>query len=67
MDCLAQESHSRFLDTDQEEESSAGIATGYRLDGRVGSRFLCSPRRQDRLYSPPSLLSSGKRSKAAGE
>jgi hypothetical protein len=48
--------------------SSVGIATGYRLDGRgVGvrfpgeARFFSSPRRPDRLWGPPSLLSNGYR------
>jgi hypothetical protein len=43
----------------------AGIATGYGLDDRgvgvgvpVGSRILSSPRRPDRLWGPPSLLSN---------
>jgi hypothetical protein len=46
--------------------SSVGTATDYRLDGRVvevrvpvGSRILCSPRHQDRLWSPRNLLSNG--------
>jgi hypothetical protein len=45
-----------------------GIATGYGLDDRrvgirvpVGSRIFSSPRRQDRLWGPPSHLSSGYR------
>jgi hypothetical protein len=47
------------------EGSSVGIATGYGLDVRgvgvrvtVGARMLSSPRRPDRLWGPPSLLSS---------
>jgi hypothetical protein len=46
--------------------SSVGIATGYGLDGRgvrvrvpVGSRIFTSSCLSDRLWSPPSLLSSG--------
>jgi hypothetical protein len=49
-------------------DSAIGIATGYGLDGRgvevrvpVEERFFSSPRRPDRLWSPPSLLSSGYR------
>jgi hypothetical protein len=49
-------------------DSSVGIATGYRLDDRevgvrvpVGSRIFFSPRRPDRLWGPPSLLSNGYR------
>jgi hypothetical protein len=47
-------------------DSAVGMATGYRLDGRgfgfralVGSRIFSSPRRPDRLWGPPSLLSNG--------
>jgi hypothetical protein len=46
--------------------SVVGTATGYGLDDRgvgvrvpVGSRILTSPYRPDRLWGPPSLLSSG--------
>jgi hypothetical protein len=49
-------------------ESAVGIATGYGLgDGGVGvrvpvgSRILSSSRRPERLWGPPSLLSSGYR------
>jgi hypothetical protein len=45
-----------------------GIATGYWLDDRgggirvpVGLRIFSSPRRPDRLWGPPSLLSHGYR------
>jgi hypothetical protein len=45
-----------------------GIATGYGLDDRdvgvrvpVGSRIFPSPRRPDRLWGPPNLLSNGYR------
>jgi hypothetical protein len=45
-----------------------GIATGYGLDGRgvgvrvpAGSTIFSSPRRPDRLWGPPSLLSNGYR------
>jgi hypothetical protein len=44
--------------------SSVGIATDYGLDGfrvPVGSRNFSSPRRPDRFWGPPSLLSSGYR------
>jgi hypothetical protein len=47
-------------------DSSVGIATGYGLDDRgfgvrvpVVSRIFSSPRRSDRVWGPPSLLSSG--------
>jgi hypothetical protein len=46
--------------------SVVGVATGYRLDERgigvqvpVGSRIFFSPRRPDRLWGPPNILSSG--------
>jgi hypothetical protein len=45
-------------------DSVVGIATGYRLDRRVGvrvlvgSRIFSPPRRPDRLWGPPSLLSN---------
>jgi hypothetical protein len=46
-------------------ESAVGTATRYGLDGRgigvwvqVGSKILSSPRRPDRLWGPPSLLSN---------
>jgi hypothetical protein len=45
-----------------------GIATGYGLEGRgvrfrvpVGARNFSSPRRPDRFWGPPSLLSNGYR------
>jgi hypothetical protein len=44
----------------------AGIAIGYGLDDRevgvrvpVGSRIVSSPRRPNRLWGPPNLLSNG--------
>jgi hypothetical protein len=47
-------------------DSSVGIATGYGLDDRgvgvrvpVRSRIFFSPRRPDRLWGPPNLLSNG--------
>jgi hypothetical protein len=47
-------------------DSSVGIVTGYGLDDRgigvrvpVGSRIFSTPRRPDRLWGPPSLLSKG--------
>jgi hypothetical protein len=47
-------------------DNVVGVATGYGLDDRgdgvrvpVGSRILFSPRRPDRLWGPPSLLSNG--------
>jgi hypothetical protein len=46
-------------------DSSVGIATGYGLDDRgvgvrvqVGARIFTSPRRPDRLWGPPNLLSN---------
>jgi hypothetical protein len=53
----------------QESRNSAvDIATGYGLDDRgvrvrvpMGSRNLSSPRRPDRFWGPPSLLSNGYR------
>jgi hypothetical protein len=47
-------------------DSAVGIATGYGLDDRrvgvrvpVGVRCFLSPRRRDRFWGPPSLLSNG--------
>jgi hypothetical protein len=47
-------------------DSVVGIPTGYGLDDRgvgvrvpVGSRIFSSPRRPDRLWGPPNLLSKG--------
>jgi hypothetical protein len=47
-------------------DSIVGIETGYRLDDQrvgvrvpVGSRIFSSPRRPDRFWSPPNLLSNG--------
>jgi hypothetical protein len=49
-------------------DSVVGIATGYGLLDRgvgfrvlVGSRIFSSPRRPDRLWGPPSLISNGYR------
>jgi hypothetical protein len=49
-------------------ESAVGIATGYGLDDQgvgvrvpLGSRIFSSPRRPDRLWGPPNLLSNGYR------
>jgi hypothetical protein len=49
-------------------DSVVGIAAGYGLNDRgvgvrvpVGSRIFSSPRRPDRLWGPPSLLSNGYR------
>jgi hypothetical protein len=46
-------------------DSAVGMATGYGLDYRgvgvrvpVGARIFSSPRRPDRLWGPPSLLSN---------
>jgi hypothetical protein len=56
-----------------EVHSAVGIATVYGLDNRwvgvrvpVGSRIFSSPRRPDRIWGPPSLLSNGYGGKAAG-
>jgi hypothetical protein len=50
------------------QDGAVGIATDYGLDDRgirvrapVGSRIFSSPRRPDRLWGPPSLLSNGYR------
>ena len=49
-------------------DSVVGIATGYGMDDRgvgvrvpVESRIFSSPRRPDRLWGPPNLLSNGYR------
>jgi hypothetical protein len=49
-------------------DSSVGIATGYKLDGRgegvripVRAGFFSFPRCPDRLWGPPNLLSNGYR------
>jgi hypothetical protein len=60
--------NSKYLPSLMEgRDSSVGIATGYKLEGRavgvrvpVGARFFTSPRRPDRLWGPP-LLSNGYR------
>jgi hypothetical protein len=48
------------------QDSTVGIATGYRLDDQrvrvqvpVGSRIFSSPSHPDRFWGPPSLLSNG--------
>jgi hypothetical protein len=68
----------RIICTKRSRDSAVGIATGYGLGGRgIGVRvpgrvrFLSSPRRPDRFWGLPSLLSNGHRgllprSKAAG-
>jgi hypothetical protein len=47
-------------------DGAVGILTGYGLDAReigvkvpVGSRIFSSPRRPDRIWGPPNLLSNG--------
>jgi hypothetical protein len=59
-------------------DNTVGITAGYGLAGRgvgvrvqVGARFFTFPRRPDRMWGPPDLLSNGYRcsfpgSKAAG-
>jgi hypothetical protein len=49
-------------------DSVVGIATGYGLDDRrvgvrvpLGSTIFSSPRRPDRLWGPPKLISNGYR------
>jgi hypothetical protein len=49
-------------------DSAIGISTGYGLDGRgvgvrvpVGARFFAPPRRPDRFWGQPSVLSNGHR------
>jgi hypothetical protein len=49
-------------------DCAVGIATGYGLDDKgvgvrvpVGARFFSSPRRPDRLWGLPNLLSNGYR------
>jgi hypothetical protein len=51
-------------------DSAVGIATGYRLHDRgggvgvrvpLGLRIFSSPRRPERLWGPPNLLSNGYR------
>jgi hypothetical protein len=52
-------------DMERMRDGSVGIATGYGLDDRgvgvrvpLGSRIFSSPRRPDRLWGPPHLLSN---------
>jgi hypothetical protein len=51
-------------------DSSVGIATGYRLDGRSSipgrDKIFSSPQRPDRLWGPPSLLFNGYRGSFPG-
>jgi hypothetical protein len=54
-------------------DSVVCIATGYGLNDRgvgvrvpVGSRIFSSPRRPDRLWGPPNLLSNGYRESFPG-
>jgi hypothetical protein len=54
-----------LLELRRSRDSSVGIATGYGLDDRgvgvrvpVGSSIFSSPRRPDRLWCPPILLSN---------
>jgi hypothetical protein len=61
------------LETCGSRDSAVGIATGYGLDERgvgvrvpVGSRIFSSPRRPDRLWVPPNLVSSGYRGSVPG-
>jgi hypothetical protein len=61
-DLMGVKSHSTKKNTIQ--DSSAGLATGYVLDGRGsvprrGKRLFSIPRSSDRLWSPPNLLSNG--------
>jgi hypothetical protein len=55
-----------YIILSRSRDTSVGIATGYGLDDRgvgvrapVGSRIFSSPRRPDRPWSPPNLLSNG--------
>jgi hypothetical protein len=55
-----------ILSSSEIPDSVVNTATGYGLDDRgvgvqapVGSRIFSSPRLPDRLWGPPSLLSSG--------
>jgi hypothetical protein len=48
------------------QDSVVDVVTGYGLDDRgvrvripVGARFFFCPRRSDRFWDPPSLLSNG--------
>jgi hypothetical protein len=59
---------SSILHEARSRDSIVGTATGYGLDDRgigvrvpVGSRIFSSPRRPDRLWGSPNLLSNGYR------
>jgi hypothetical protein len=65
---LLKERWNRIYSLLRSRDSAVGIATGYGLDDRgvgvrvpVGSRIFSSPRRPDRLWGPPNLLSNGYR------
>jgi hypothetical protein len=58
----------QYLKNIRNRDGVVVIATGYGLEERgvgfrvqVGSRIFSSPRRPDRLWGPPSLLSNGYR------
>jgi hypothetical protein len=50
-----------FVEAPRNGDSSVGIVTGYRLDGRCSihgrcKEFLSSPQRPNRFWNPPSLI-----------